>query len=205
MARSSKRNNRRARSRPDKEVRTVDVPIDVCTDVIRRVLAAEVGPVEEPTTGYFHWTEGSHWNRVKYTLRTYAAVPGTRITLESRGDLAGSPYLLFFLTLVLVTTAGLGIVFLIPFMATARSEQKREVAMFKWLRAIELALTPSQGSYRVASGALMSAPPVRERHVRLVSPSQERAAPSGEGDDADEDEDEVEASFEKGARRMKSR
>lgn len=207
MGRSSKRRHRRARSLPDKEIRTVDVPLDVCTDVVRRVLAAEVGAVDEPATGFFQWTEGSRWNRVRYTLRTYAAVPGTRITLEARSDLASSPYLLALFTLVLVATAGVGIVFLMPFLATVRSERRREVAMFKWLRAIELALTPTQGSYRIASGALVSAPPARGRaaptalamggfrqhdegapssqrsraRVRLVKPYEADASPEWEG------------------------
>ncbi len=201
MGRLPKRRNRRARSRPDKEVRTTDVPLDVCTDVVRRVLAAEIGAVEEPTTGFFRWTQGSPWNRVVYTLRTYGASPGTRIALEARADLASSPYLLMLLSIVLVTTAGLGVLFLVPFLATARSERKREVDMFKWLRAIELALTPSQGSYRIAAGALTSAPtpsPV-SRKVRLVQPD--------EGLDGDwrEDEERLEAEAPPTGRRLKSR
>ena len=201
MGRLPKRRNRRARSRPDKEVRTTDVPLDVCTDVVRRVLAAEIGAVEEPTTGFFRWSQGSPWRRVSYTLRTYAASPGTRIALEARADLASSPYLLGLLSILLVTTAGLGVFFLVPFLATARSERKREVDMFKWLRAIELALTPSQGSYRIAAGALTSAPdavsPVSR--MRLVEPD------DGLDRDGSEDEETRGAEAPPTGRRLKSR
>lgn len=178
MSRASKRRNYRARSRPDKEVRTVDVPLDVCTDVVRRVIADEVGArVQEPTTGFFHWTEGSALTRVRYTLRTYAAEPGTRITLEAQGDLPA--WVLALVALALLMTAGLAVLFVVPLLASARSERQREVRMFKWLRAIDLALTPSQGSYRVAQGALMHAPASRPRplaseaRVRLLPPSNE--------------------------------
>jgi len=173
MTRASKRRNHRARSRPDKEVRTVDVPLDVCTDVVRRVLAAEVGrAVHEPTTGYFQWVDGRVLSRVRYTLRTYAAVPGTRITLEAQSELP--PWVLVVVAALLLATAGLAVLFVVPLLATARAERRREVQMFQWLRAIDLALTPSQGSYRVAQGALMHAPPSRpgtsEARVRLAGP-----------------------------------
>ena len=177
MGRASKR---RTRSRPDKEVRTVDVPLDVCTDVVRRVLASEVGKaVEEPTTGFFVWSEGRAFRRVRYTLRTYAAVQGTRISLEARGDLGGSPLLLLFVALLLVATAGLGLLLVVPFLSGPTTELRREVAMFRLLRVLEQALTPTSGSYRVASGAL--------RNV-LPAISDERALPPREDLDATEDE-----------------
>ncbi len=188
MPRSSKK---RIRSRPDKEVRTVDVPLEACTDVVRQVLAAELkGRVEEPTIGYFTWSEGRGLRRVRYTLRTYADTssthPATRLTLEARGDLGGSPALLLLLAALLVATAGLGLLLVLPFLGGPASERRREIAMFRLLRVLEQSLTPSPGSYRVAAGALPRVQAAEVRHdaalgelaaeVAEVRPARRRAA-----------------------------
>lgn len=143
-------------------MRTVDAPLDVCTDVVRRVLAHEVGAaVEEPATGFFRWTEGSALRRVRYTLRTYAAVPGTRLTLDAQSELPA--WLLATFAFLLLATAGLAVLLIVPILASARAERQREVRIFGILRAVDRALTPSGGSYRVAQGALVHAPPSRPR------------------------------------------
>lgn len=181
MKRPTRRRNNRTRSRADKEVRTTDVPIDVCTDVVRRVLADSVGDtVEEPTTGYFRWAEGSGASRVRYTLRTYAAVPGTRITLEGEADVPA--WLLALLALLLLVTAGLAVLFIVPLLANAQSERRREVRVFECMRAIDLALTPSGGSYRVAPGALMHAPPAKRMRVAATGMKSRDADEEGEDD-----------------------
>jgi hypothetical protein len=177
MSRSAKsKKKRRTRSRADQEVRTFDVPLDVCTDAVRRVLAQELGgaAVEEPTTGFFTWTEGTRFRKERYTLRTYASMQGTRVSFDCRSETSTSPWVMLLFALVLVGTAGLGILFVLPFLHDPTSERRREIAMFRLLRTLEAALVPSPGSYRVASGALLNVPPPPSSHARVAERVRER-------------------------------
>lgn len=177
MSRSAKsKKKRRTRSRADQEVRTFDVPLDVCTDAVRRVLAQELGEttVEEPTTGFFTWTSGSRFRKERYTLRTYASMQGTRVSFDCRSETSTSPWVMLLFALVLVGTAGLGILFVLPFLHDPTSERRREIAMFRLLRTLEAALVPSPGSYRVASGALLNVPPPPSSHARVAERTRER-------------------------------
>ncbi len=177
MSRSAKsKKKRRTRSRADQEVRTFDVPLDVCTDAVRRVLAQELGEpsVEEPTTGFFTWTRGSRFRKERYTLRTYASMQGTRVSFDCRSETSTSPWVMLLFALVLVGTAGLGILFVLPFLHDPTSERRREIAMFRLLRTLEAALVPSPGSYRVASGALLNVPPPPSSHARVAERTRER-------------------------------
>lgn len=171
MSRSAKsKKKRRTRSRADQEVRTFDVPLDVCTDAVRRVLAQELGDgtVEEPTTGFFTWTHGTRFRKERYTLRTYASMQGTRVSFDCRSETSTSPWVMLLFALVLVGTAGLGILFVLPFLHDPTSERRREISMFRLLRTLEAALVPSPGSYRVASGALVNVPPPPSSHARVA-------------------------------------
>ena len=192
MSRSAKsKKKRRTRSRADQEVRTFDVPLDVCTDAVRRVLAQELGQtttVEEPTTGFFTWTQGSRFRKERYTLRTYASMQGTRVSFDCRSETSTSPWVMLLFALVLVGTAGLGILFVLPFLHDPTSERRREIAMFRLLRTLEAALVPSPGSYRVASGALLNVPPPPSSHARVAGRSRDRELERGRelgGDDQD--------------------
>lgn len=199
MSRSAKsKKKHRTRSRADQEVRTFDVPLDACTDAVRRVLAQELGgtAVAEPTTGFFTWTSGTRFRKERYTLRTYASMQGTRVALDCRSDTSSSPWVMLLFAFVLVCTAGIGLLFVMPFLHDPAGERRREIAMFRLLRTLEAALMPSPGSYRVASGALVNVPSPPSSHTRASERAHEDEVPYGQ-------EDEIEPFSRRMERRMR--